>query len=114
MQRSFVCTHSQPVHSSLVSVLDIPNDCAFDNIDIVDSFIKVDSPQMLKVWKGSLIELNYDVTVDLSTSVCEMNQIHANNVILSSDLTGTLITINYYGSKDMQFSNTTFSDFSID
>lgn len=49
----------------------------------------------------------------IGASTCEMNNIYVDNVILSSDLTGSLVSVSYSGSDAADFEANAFEFFHI-
>ncbi|KAL4505928.1 hypothetical protein ABPG72_013689 [Tetrahymena utriculariae] len=91
-----------------------PSQCAFNQLDIVDSYIKVDSDNYYKIWVGSIIELNFASNDFFDINTCELSNIQVKNLQLASDIEGSIFKLNYNGQQDADFQSNFVKNINID
>ncbi|KAL4480410.1 hypothetical protein ABPG74_020926 [Tetrahymena malaccensis] len=91
-----------------------PSQCAFNELDIIDSYIKVDSDNYYKIWVGSIIELNFASSDVFDINTCELSNIQVKNLQLASDIEGTIFKLNYNGQQDVDFQSNVVKNIFVD
>ncbi|EAR95228.2 transmembrane protein, putative (macronuclear) [Tetrahymena thermophila SB210] len=91
-----------------------PSQCAFNQLDIIDSYIKVDSENFYKIWVGSIIELNFASNDIFDINTCELSNIQVKNLQLASDIEGSIFKLNYNSQQDVDFQSNVVKNIYID